>query len=76
MTNCYNNYGTFIINYDRKLLQITALLLQITAKLLMIVTHCVNFCHELWQFSKLLQITLKSIINYGRYYKLRRNKDL
>ena len=38
----------------------------------MIITHCVKFCHELWQFPKLLQIMLKSIINYGRYNKLRR----
>ena len=43
-------------------------------KLLMIIKNRVIFCYKL-QFSKLLQISSKTIVSCGRDYKLRRNTN-
>ena len=63
------NYDSFITNYGKKLLQITAAL---NFEKFKIITNYVKFYYILWHFLASLQITANFITNYGRYYKLRR----
>ena len=53
-TVCYSNYSSFITNYGKKLLQITAALIFAKFK---IITNYVKFYYKLQQLLVLLQIT-------------------
>ena len=65
----YYKLRSFITNCDKKLLQVKTALVFEKFK---IITNHVKSYYILLQLLVLLQVTVNFVMNYGRYYKLRR----